>query len=270
MGKSGARLREVGTTNRTHLGDYQAAIGADTGLLLKVHTSNYRVVGFVAAVSLDELVALGREAGLPVMMDLGSGALVDLQAYGLPAEPTVAGAVARGPDVITFSGDKLLGGPQAGILVGKRAAIERVRRNPIARAMRPGKLELAALEATLRLYRQSPDLAGALPTLRWLTRPLADMEVVGRAAIPVLLERLGAGYDIRIVEVEGEVGGGALPGTTLASRALAVRHPDRSPDDIARQFREATPPVIGRVRDGAFLLDLRGIFSADDLAVFFG
>jgi L-seryl-tRNA(Ser) seleniumtransferase len=269
MAKSGARLREVGTTNRTHLDDYRAAVGPDTGLLLKVHTSNYRVVGFTAEVSLDALVALGREAAVPTMVDLGSGALVDLAAYGLPHEPTVADVVACGPDVVTFSGDKLLGGPQAGILVGTPASIERMRRNPIRRATRPGKLDLAALAATLRLYRQSPALAQALPTLRWLTRPVADMERVGRAALPLLVERLGPGYEIEIVEVESEVGSGALPEAKLPSRALSIRHPGRSADDLARQFRDATPPVVGRVHRGAFLLDLRGIFAADDLAVRF-
>lgn len=270
MAKSGATLREVGTTNRTHLDDYRRAIGPDTGLLLKVHTSNYRIVGFTADVSLDELVDLGRATNLPVLVDLGSGALVDLATYGLPSEPLVADVVARGADVVTFSGDKLLGGPQAGILVGKRAPIERVRGNPIRRAVRPGKLDLAALEATLRLYRQSPDLARELPTLRWLTRPIGEMETVGRAAVSVLGERLGPGYIVEVIAAEGEVGSGALPGVKLPSRALAIRHPDRSPDDIARRFREAEPPVIGRVSGGTFLLDLRGIFTAEDLAVRFG
>jgi L-seryl-tRNA(Ser) seleniumtransferase len=267
MAKSGARLREVGTTNRTHLDDYRRAIGPDTGLLLKVHTSNYRIVGFTADVALGDLVDLGRAASLPVLVDLGSGALVDLGAYGLPREPLVSDVVARGADVVTFSGDKLLGGPQAGVLVGKRAAIERVRANPIRRAVRPGKLDLAALEATLRLYRQSPDLAGELPTLRWLTRPIGDMERVGRAVSSVLAERLGPGHVVEVIASESEVGSGALPGTKLPSRALAIRHPDRSPADIARRLREAEPPVIGRVSGGTFLLDLRGIFAPEDLAV---
>jgi len=269
MAKSGARLREVGTTNRTHLDDYRRAIGPDTGLLLKVHTSNYRIVGFTADVSLDELVDLGQAAQVPVLVDLGSGALVDLTAYGLPREPLVSDVLRRGADVVTFSADKLLGGPQAGVLVGARTVIERIRANPIRRAVRPGKLDLAALEATLRLYRQSPDLAGELPTLRWLTRPLAEMETIGRAAASLLGERLGSGYVIEVVLSESEVGSGALPGVKLPSRALAIRHPEQSPDDIARRLRGAEPPVIGRVSGGSFLLDLRGVFAPEDLAVCF-
>jgi L-seryl-tRNA(Ser) seleniumtransferase len=269
MTKSGVRLREVGTTNRTHLDDYRAAIGPETGLLLKVHTSNYRIIGFTAAVTLDDLVILGRTHGLPVMEDLGSGALVDLTSYGLAQEPVVSDRIARGADVVTFSGDKLLGGPQAGILVGKRAVIESIRKNPLKRALRPGKLDLAALEGTLRLYRQSPDLVASLPTLRWLTRPVAEMEAVGQAAIPLLAERLGAGFRIDIVNSESEVGSGALPTTRLVTRALAISHDEHSPDDIARRFRAASPPVIGRVSGGVFLLDLRGIFAPEELAVSF-
>ena len=186
MAKSGAQLREVGTTNRTHLQDYAAAINQQSALLLKVHTSNYRIVGFTSAVSLPELVQLGRERGLPVMEDLGSGALVDLSVYGLPREPVVAERVRSGADVVSFSGDKLLGGPQAGIIVGRRELIDRIKRNPLKRALRCDKLTLAALAATLRLYRTAPDLAHTLPTLRWLTRPVAEMETVGRAAVPLL------------------------------------------------------------------------------------
>src|SRR5205823_2878958 len=161
-----------------------------TALLLKVHTSNYRVVGFTAAVELAELVAIGREAGVPVMEDLGSGALVELAAFGLPREPVVRERIAAGADLVTFSGDKLLGGPQAGIVVGRRELVARLAANPLRRALRPGKLTLAALGVTLRLYRESPDLPAALPVLRWLTRPLAELEAVGRAAAPLLGRRL--------------------------------------------------------------------------------
>ncbi len=269
MAKSGARLREVGTTNRTHLEDYRSAIGPETGLLLKVHTSNYRIVGFTAAVDLAGLVEIGRARGIPVVEDLGSGALVDLTAYGLPGEPVVADRITRGADVVTFSGDKLLGGPQAGIIVGRRDLLERIRRNPLRRAVRPGKLDLAALEGTLRLYRRSVDLAAVLPTLRWLTRPIDEMEAVGRAAIPILTERLGAGFAVSLVGAESEVGSGALPGTRLPTCALAVSHPDRSPDEIAERFRRADPPIIGRVSGGVFLLDLRGVFAAEELAARF-
>jgi L-seryl-tRNA(Ser) seleniumtransferase len=269
MAKSGGRLREVGTTNRTHLGDYRQAIGPGTGLLLKVHTSNYRIVGFTAAVDLAELAELGREHGIPVVEDLGSGALIDLTSYGLPGEPVVADRIAGGADVVTFSGDKLLGGPQAGIIVGRRDLLDRIRQNPLRRALRPGKLDLAALEATLRLYRQSGDLPGALPTLRWLTRPIDEMQAVGQAAVRILAERLGSGFEIRLVGSESEVGSGALPGTRLPTCALAISHPEHSPDEIARRFRRADPPVIGRVSGGVFLLDLRGIFAPEELAVRF-
>ncbi len=267
MAKSGARLREVGTTNRTHPDDYRRALGPHTALLLKVHTSNYRVVGFTAAVDLPALVALGREANVPVVEDLGSGALVDLSAYGLPREPIVRERIAAGADLVTFSGDKLLGGPQAGLIVGRRDLVARLAESPLRRALRPDKLTLAALGATLRLYREAPDVTTAVPTLRWLTRSLADLEAVGREAAPRLAARLGAGYQVTVVVSEGEVGSGALPGVPLPSRALAVVHPDVPADRIAARFRSARPPVIGRVHDGRFLLDLRGIFAPSDLDV---
>jgi L-seryl-tRNA(Ser) seleniumtransferase len=267
MAKSGARLREVGTTNRTHLEDYRRALSPATALLLKVHTSNYRIVGFTAAVALPELVALGREAGVPVVEDLGSGALTDLTRFGLPHEPVVGERIAAGADLVTFSGDKLLGGPQAGIVVGRRVLIARLATNPLRRALRPDKLTLAALGATLRLYRESPDLAAALPTLRWLTRPLADLETVGRRAAPLLAARLGDGYRVRVVESECEVGSGAIPAVPLPSRALAVEHPAVSAAAIAARLRAGRPPVIGRIRDDRLLLDLRGIFDPATLAV---
>jgi L-seryl-tRNA(Ser) seleniumtransferase len=260
LAKSGAKLREVGTTNRTHWKDYAQAIGAETGALLKVHTSNYRVVGFTAEVSLGELVALGRERGIPVIEDLGSGALVDLSAYGLPKEPVVAERIAEGADVVTFSGDKLLGGPQAGILVGRREVIARIKANPLKRALRPGKLTLGALAAVLKLYRRSPDLVRALPTLRWLTRPVAEMEVIGRSAVGLLREALGAEFEIELGDSTAEVGSGALPTATLPSKVIALRHPKDGPDAIAARFRTAHPPIIGRVQADRFLLDLRGIF----------
>ncbi len=265
MAKSGARLREVGTTNRTHLDDYGRAIGPDTGALLKVHTSNYRVVGFTAEVSLEELVALGRERHLPVIEDLGSGALVDLSAMGLPKEPVVAERIERGADVVTFSGDKLLGGPQAGLLVGRRDAIARIKANPLRRALRPGKLTLAALSAVLRLYRQAPDLPRALPTLRWLTRPLEDMEAVGRRAIPLLREALGDAYRVTLEDSTAEIGSGSLPTAELPSKVIAVANAEEPAERIAERFREASTPILGRIQKDRFLLDLRGIFDAGDL-----
>ena len=265
MAKGGAKLHEVGTTNRTHLSDYARAIGPATGALLKVHTSNYRVVGFTAEVDLEELVGLGREHTVPVIEDLGSGALIDLSVFGLPKEPVVAERIAKGADVVTFSGDKLLGGPQAGILAGRKEAIARIKANPLKRALRPGKLTLAALGAVLRLYRQSPNLARALPTLRWLTRPLGEMEVTGRAAAERLRQALGEAYRIELEDSTAEIGSGALPTEALPSKVISIRHPSRGPDAIAAQFREADPPIIGRVERDRFLLDLRGIFDAKEL-----
>jgi L-seryl-tRNA(Ser) seleniumtransferase len=265
MAKSGARLREVGTTNRTHLHDYAAAINEQTALLLKVHTSNYRIVGFTTAVSLPELVQLGAAHGIPVMEDLGSGALTDLSAYGLPKEPVVAERVRSGADLVSFSGDKLLGGPQAGIIVGRRELIERINRNPLKRALRCDKLTLAALAATLHLYRTAPDLRTTLPTLRWLTRPLTEMEAVGQAVLPLLRAALGAGFVVALVDSESEIGSGALPIENLPSKAVAITHPTLGAQEIARRFRAADPPIIGRVQSGQFLLDLRGIFQPEDL-----
>jgi L-seryl-tRNA(Ser) seleniumtransferase len=261
LAKSGATLREVGTTNRTHLADYLAAIGPRTAALLKVHTSNYRVLGFTAAVSLAELVSLGREHRIPVIEDLGSGALVDLSALGLPKEPVVAERVAQGPDVVTFSGDKLLGGPQAGLLVGRADVISRIKANPLKRALRPGKLHLAALGAVLKLYRRAPDLPRALPTFRWLTRPVTEMEAVGAAAIVLLRQALGAEFEIELRDSRSEIGSGALPTEALPTKVIAIGHSRQGPDKIAARFRAAHPPILGRVHENRFLLDLRGVFD---------
>ena len=265
MAKSQARLREVGTTNRTHPDDYARAVTPQTALLLKVHTSNYRIVGFTSDVPLEKLVAIGHAHDVPVMEDLGSGALIDLSAYGLPEEPVVAERIAMGADVVTFSGDKLLGGPQAGIIVGRRELIARIKRNPLKRALRCDKLTLAALAATLHLYRTAPDLRTALPTLRWLTRPLAEMEAVGQAAVTALHAALGEGFVVGLVDSESEIGSGALPIENLPSKAVSITHATVGADEIARLFRAADPPIIGRIHAGRFLLDLRGIFDAADI-----
>jgi L-seryl-tRNA(Ser) seleniumtransferase len=262
LAKSGARLREVGTTNRTHLDDYRAAIGAETAVLLKIHTSNYRIVGFTSAVGLEDLVALGRERGLPVIEDLGSGALVDLAVLGLPKEPVVRERVAAGADLVTFSGDKLLGGPQAGIIAGRADLVARVRANPLRRALRPGKLALAGLAATLRVYRTAPDLARAFPVLRAACRSLESIEETAYEAAELLARALGPAYRVALVESECEIGSGALPDARLPSRALALTHASEGPDAIAARFRAADPPIIGRIRDGAFLLDVRAVFDA--------
>jgi L-seryl-tRNA(Ser) seleniumtransferase len=265
MARSGAHLREVGTTNRTHPGDYERAIGAETALLLKVHPSNYRVVGFTSEVALEELVKIGRARGIPVMEDLGAGALVDMSAYGLPREPIVAERIAAGADLVSFSGDKLLGGPQAGIVVGRREMISKLKGNALKRALRCDKLTLAALSATLRLYLRSSNLAAEVPTLRYLTRTIAEMKQTASRARAILTDRLGADFRCEIVESTSQIGSGALPTEELLTVAIRVTHPRISANSIADIFRHASPPIIGRVTDDGFQLDLRMI---DDHAVF--
>jgi L-seryl-tRNA(Ser) seleniumtransferase len=265
MAKSGATLKEVGSTNRTHPDDYERAISDHTALLLKVHTSNYKVVGFTAEVALEQLVALGRKYKIPVMEDLGSGALIDLSRYGLPKEPLVAERVQAGADVITFSGDKILGGPQAGLVVGKKSLIERMNKNHLKRALRCGKLTLAALEATLRLYRQSPDITAAIPTLRAFTRPLDDIRELGNAILPRLQHALGQEFTVALEDSTAQIGSGALPTEELPTVVIAIRHKALGARAVAEKFRAAQPPIIGRIKDDLFLLDLRNVFDPEDV-----
>jgi L-seryl-tRNA(Ser) seleniumtransferase len=265
MEGSGAILREVGTTNRTHPADYEGAINNRTGLILKVHTSNYRIVGFVAEVGLPELVAIGRARGIPVMEDLGSGALVDLSQYGLPKEPVVSERVAIGADIVTFSGDKVLGGPQAGFVAGRSAWIESIARNPLHRAVRCGKLTIAALEATLRIYRTSAHLERDIPTLNALTRPLAEIDDTARRVLPLLQQALGPEFRLSVEDGSSQIGSGALPTDEIPSRVIVVEHDRLDAGRIAQRFRRARPPIIGRVRDDRFLLDVRTVFEPDDL-----
>ncbi len=267
MAKSGAILREVGTTNRTHPGDYAGAIGLNTGLLLKVHPSNYRVVGFTSEVTLANLVEIGREHGIDVMEDLGSGALIDLTQYGLPREPIVGERIATGAAIVTFSGDKLLGGPQAGIIVGRRALVDRIKRNPLKRAFRCDKMTLAALAATLRLYLRSADLATELPTLRLLGRSVGEIRATASKAREILVERLGPEYEVDMIDATSEVGSGALPDRQLESVAIRVKHADKSANTIAAMFRRAR--IIGRIVDDAFQLDIRTVEDATAFAVQF-
>jgi L-seryl-tRNA(Ser) seleniumtransferase len=263
MAKSGAILREVGTTNRTHPDDYANAIRPETALLLKVHPSNYRVVGFTSEVTLEDLVEIGRARGIDVMEDLGAGALIDLTGYGIPREPIVRERIAAGAAVVTFSGDKLLGGPQAGVIAGQRAAIDRIKRNPLKRALRCDKLTLAALAATLRLYLRSSNPGDEIPTLRILGRSASEIGAIAPRAREIVAERLGAGYVVEIVETSSQVGSGAMPVEELKSVALRVTHPKKSANAIAAMFRRAR--VIGRIADDSFILDLRTI---EDPAVF--
>jgi L-seryl-tRNA(Ser) seleniumtransferase len=265
LAKSGALLREVGTTNRTHPEDYERAIGPNTGLLLKVHTSNYRIVGFSSDVELRSLVAIARPHGIPVMEDLGSGALVDLSEHGVPKEPVVSEQVALGADLVTFSGDKMLGGPQAGLIVGTRRWIDEISRNPLHRAVRCGKLTMAALEATLKLYQQSVDIIHEVPTLRTLTRSVADIADLGARVLPELRKALGDGYRVSLEDSTAQIGSGALPTEELPTKIIAVESDALTADRVAERFRAASPPIIGRVQDGRFLLDLRTIFDWHDV-----
>jgi len=262
MSRAGAKLVEIGTTNRTHLKDYAAAIGAKTGLLLKVHTSNYRIEGFTTEVSARELAALARERRVPLVNDLGSGTLVDLARFGLAHEPTVAEAVADGADLVTFSGDKLLGGPQAGFIVGRKDLLAQINRNPMKRALRVDKIRLAALEATLRLYRDPDRLARRLPTVRLLARPKAEIEALARRIAPLLAARLGPTYRAEVIACVSQIGSGALPLETVPSAGIAltpstVRGQGRALSALAATLRGLPIPVIGHVADGSLVLDLR-------------
>ena len=266
MAKSGGILREVGTTNRTHLGDYDNAIGENTALMLKVHRSNYSVIGFTAEVSLRELVELGADRGIPVMEDLGSGTFIDFSKYGLVREPTVQDSVASGTDVVTFSGDKLLGGPQAGIIVGKKSIVERIRQNPLARALRIDKLTLAALETILRLYRDEEKAVRMIPTLRMLTMNIEAIEERSSKLAEELRAVGQSQLDISIIERSSRAGGGALPMMELPSRCLRIRLEGMSANALEKRMRGYQPPIIGRIEDDAFIVDPRTL-DEDDLPI---
>lgn len=264
MAASGVLLREVGTTNKTHLHDYRKAIGPESGLLLKVHTSNYRIVGFTDSVPAADLVTLGREHGLPVLEDLGSGMLLDLSSFGVPREPTVYEAVAAGIDVVTFSGDKLLGGPQAGILVGKKATIERLRNHPMARALRIDKLTLAALEATLQAYLDPRRALNEIPVLRLLQIPAAELKKRCRRLAKRIESLVGEGLRVDIVPETSRIGGGAMPLCELPGFALALHSGDFSAVQFAARLRAAHPPVIGRIQEERLLLNPRTILPHEE------
>ena len=265
MAKSGAILREVGATNRTHPADYEDAINENTALLLKVHTSNYKVVGFTAEVTLEQMVAIGKQHSLPVMEDLGSGALIDLSEYGLPKEPLVGERIAAGADVVTFSGDKILGGPQGGLMVGKKELIGKINKNHLQRALRCGKLTLAALEATLRRYHQSPNIVAEIPTLRAFTRPVDEVRAMGQSVLPRLETALGKDFQLALQDSTSQIGSGAMPTEELPTVVITIENTKLSANAIAKKFRQADPPIIGRIQDDKFLLDLRTIFDANDL-----
>jgi L-seryl-tRNA(Ser) seleniumtransferase len=252
MQRAGCRLREVGTTNRTHLDDFAAAIGPKTGLVLKAHASNYSIEGFTAAAPEGELARLCRDRGVPFVVDLGSGTLVELARFGLPHEPTVQETLANGADLVTFSGDKLLGGPQAGIIAGRADLVAKIRRNPMKRALRVDKLTIAALAAVLRLYSDPDRLAERLPTLRLLARPVEEIRAMAERLRPKL--ESASRLTVELVACESQIGSGAAPTRRIASAGLAIRPGNAR---TAAAFRKLPIPVIGRIQDGAFILDLR-------------
>lgn len=269
MAQAGCRLIEVGTTNRTHAHDYERAISEHTALLMKVHTSNYAIQGFTTSVADAEVAALAHTAHLPMVVDLGSGTLVDMAAYGLPPEVTVAQTIASGADVVTFSGDKLLGGPQAGLIVGRKDLIARIKRHPLKRALRVGKLTLAALEATLRLYQHPETLAQRLTTLRLFTRPASAMQAQAHALAPLLQTALGSDWQVTPSPMRSQIGSGALPVDSLDSFGLQLRPASKTASKTAsvtqlqERLRRLPRPVIGRAQEGALWLDLRCLEAAE-------
>ncbi len=270
MQSANCTLHEVGATNRTHLKDYQNALNEKSGLVMKVHTSNYEIRGFVNSVADEELAQLAQKAGIPFVNDLGSGTLVDFRQFDLPHEPTVAEALEKGADLVTFSGDKLLGGPQAGLIVGSRELIAAVKKNPLKRALRVDKLTLAALAAVLKLYQSPAELSSTLPIMKDLLRPLADIEALAGQLLREVKSRIDGRAEVSIEPCSSQIGSGALPLDLLESRALAFTpiakkgQSDAALQNLAEDFRKLPRPVIGRIHDGRLILDLRCLRDADN------
>lgn len=259
MEKSGCILKEVGTTNRTHLRDYENAVSDSTGLFLKVHASNYKIEGFTASVALKDLLTLGKDKNIPVMEDLGSGTLIDFSKYGLPDEPTVADSVRSGADVVTFSGDKLLGGPQAGIIVGQKDTIDQIKKNPLTRALRIDKMTLAALESTLKLYRDEEKAIREIPTLRMLTLPFKDICKKADLLFTLIKDEIGSVADIELADMNSRPGGGSFPELNLPTRCITLQPKNMSVSKLELCMRLSTPAVIGRIEDNKYILDPRTI-----------
>lgn len=266
MSRAGCTLREVGTTNRTHPRDFQNAIGPATRMIMKVHTSNFEIKGFTASVAEAELATLARTAGIPFAVDLGSGSLVNLEDYGLPHEPTPRENLENGADLVTFSGDKILGGPQCGLIIGSKDLVSKVRKNPLKRALRVGKLTLAALTEVLKLYLNPETLPERLPTLRMFTREPEELQALAERVHPILSEKLGAIWQVEAVACRSQIGSGALPQDLLPSVAIAIRAAPGSNmgvQTLAEAFLKLPVPVIGRIKDDALLFDLRCLLEPE-------
>lgn len=262
MEKSGCHLKEVGSTNRTHPDDFIKAIDSDTALLLKVHTSNYEIRGFTREVTYQEMAAIGKEHHIPLLADLGSGTLVDLRTYGLAHEPTVQEVIAAGVDVVTFSGDKLLGGPQAGIIAGNKDVIHAIKKNPLKRALRVDKMTMAALAEVLKLYQHPEQLHERLPTLKHLSKTADEVRKTADLVLPLLKDKLGDAATVEIIETTSQIGSGALPLNQIDSIALAIRPKtagDGALQKLSNDLRRLPEPVIGRISDGRLVLDMRTV-----------
>lgn len=263
---SGARLREVGTTNKTHESDYESAINEETGAILKVHPSNYQIVGFTKTVSTRELVNIGKKHSIPVIDDIGSGALIDFAKYGLAEEPVASQSINDGADLVLFSGDKLIGGPQCGVIVGKQKWIDQILKNPLMRAMRVDKLTLAALAATLRLYRNIETAEQEIPLLRMLSMPVENLKLRAEKIVGQVRHLSGV-ESCEVVEEFSMLGGGSLPTQTIPTWCVAITPINDSVDKLVSALRKGTPSLIGRVHNNRLLLDLRTIDPSQDMAV---
>lgn len=264
MVKSGCVLKEVGTTNRTHPKDYDTAVNDNTGLFLKVHASNYKIEGFTKSVSLNELAGLGNRYNIPVMEDLGSGTLIDFSKYGMPFEPTVADSVQSGADIITFSGDKLLGGPQAGIIVGKKEYIDQIKSNPMTRALRIDKMTLAALESTLSLYRDEKTAIEKIPTLRMLTMPYPVLRQKAENLMNMIKDKVGELADVRLADMNSQPGGGSFPQLDLPTCCVTIQPEKISVSALESAMRLSTPGTIARIEDDQYIMDPRTIQDGQD------
>jgi L-seryl-tRNA(Ser) seleniumtransferase len=263
MEESGAILAEVGTTNKTHLRDYEHAVNEETALLLKVHTSNYKIIGFTAEVPVQDLVQLGIQKGIPVVEDLGSGVLVDFRKIGISHEPTIKECIAWGVDVVTCSGDKLFGGPQAGIIVGRSDLISKIKKNPLTRALRVDKFTLAAMEATLRLYLDEDKALREIPTLNMISMPFSELRLKAQKLVTVIKKRLGKRAEVEVLEGFSQVGGGALPEENIPTFLVSLNPKGITVNDLENRLRHIEPPVLARIQKDRLLIDLRTLVDND-------